>query len=65
MLGIGGGGFWGWWDEFGVADLDLVAYLERALDALDDEDSVLRCELLARLAVEGYFAMSARTPARS
>jgi DNA-binding SARP family transcriptional activator/tetratricopeptide (TPR) repeat protein len=58
VLGIGGGGFWGWWDEFGVADLDLVAYLERALDALDDDDSVLRCELLARLAVEGYFASS-------
>ena len=55
VLGIGGGGFWGWWDEFGVADLDLVAYLERALETLDDEDSVLRCELLARLAVEGYF----------
>ena len=30
VLGIGGGGFWGWWDEFGVADLDLLAYLERA-----------------------------------
>ena len=58
VLGIGGGGFWGWWDEFGVADLDLVAYLERALEALDDEDSVLRCELFARLAVEGYFAFS-------
>ena len=62
VLGIGGGGFWGWWDEFGVADLDLVAYLERALEALeDDEDeegSVLRCELLARLAVEGYFAFT-------
>jgi DNA-binding SARP family transcriptional activator len=56
VLGIGGGGFWGWWDEFGVTDVDLVAYLERALDALDDEDSVLRCELIARLAVEGYFA---------
>ena len=24
VLGIGGGGFWGWWDEFGVADLDLA-----------------------------------------
>ena len=58
VLGIGGGGFWGWWDEFGVADLDLLAYLERALEALDDEDSVLRCELLARLAVEGYFTTS-------
>jgi DNA-binding SARP family transcriptional activator len=58
VLGIGGGGFWGWWDEFGVTDADLVAYLERALDTLDDEDSVLRCELLARLAVEGYFATS-------
>jgi DNA-binding SARP family transcriptional activator len=57
VLGIGGGGFWGWWDEFGVADVDLLAYLERALDALEDEDSVLRCELLARLAVEGYFTM--------
>jgi tetratricopeptide (TPR) repeat protein len=55
VLGIGGGGFWGWWDEFGVADLDLLAYLERALEALDEEDSVLRCELLARFAVEGYF----------
>ncbi len=62
VLGIGGGGFWGWWDEFGVADLDLVAYLERALEALEDDDdeegSVLRCELLARLAVEGYFAFT-------
>jgi DNA-binding SARP family transcriptional activator len=58
VLGIGGGGFWGWWDEFGVTDIDLVAYLERALDALDDDDSVLRCELLARLAVEGYFNFS-------
>jgi tetratricopeptide (TPR) repeat protein len=58
VLGIGGGGFWGWWDEFGVTDVDLVAYLERALEALDDEDSVLRCELLARLAVEGYFNFS-------
>ena len=29
VLGIGGGGFWGWWDEFGVADLDL-ARLPRA-----------------------------------
>ena len=38
VLGIGGGGFWGWWDEFGVADLDLVAYLERALEALEDDD---------------------------
>ena len=35
-----------------------LAYLERALEALDDEDSVLRCELLARLAVEGYFTTS-------
>jgi DNA-binding SARP family transcriptional activator/tetratricopeptide (TPR) repeat protein len=57
VLGIGGGSFWGWWDEFGVTDTDLVAYLERALDSLDKEDSVLRCELIARLAVEGYFAM--------
>ena len=64
VLGIGGGGFWGWWDEFGVADLDLLAYLERALEALDDEDSVLRCELLARLAVEGYFATSRGAPPR-
>ena len=38
--------------------LDLVAYLERALDTLEDDDSVLRCELLARLSVEGYFAFS-------
>jgi DNA-binding SARP family transcriptional activator len=55
VLGIGGGSFWGWWDEFGVADEDLVGYLERALAALGDEDSVLRCELLSRLAVESYF----------
>ena len=57
VLGICGGSFWGWWDEFCVTDTDLVAYLERALDSLDKEDSVLRCELIARLAVEGYFAM--------
>lgn len=57
VLGIGGGSFWGWWDEFGVTDTDLVAYLERALDLLDEGDSVVRCELLARLAVEGYFSM--------
>lgn len=58
VLGIGGGSFWGWWDEFGVTDTDLVSYLERALELLDDEDSVLRCELLARLAIEGYFSMT-------
>jgi DNA-binding SARP family transcriptional activator len=54
VLGIGGGSFWGWWDEFGVADEDLVQYLERALEKLGDDDSVLRCELLARLAIESY-----------
>jgi len=54
VLGIGGGSFWGWWDEFGVPDVDLVSYLERALAALDPDDSVLRCELLARLAIESY-----------
>ncbi|MGQ0826420.1 MAG: BTAD domain-containing putative transcriptional regulator [Actinomycetota bacterium] len=58
VLAIGGGSFWGYWDEVGVTDGDLVAYLERALEELDDDDSVLRSELLARLSIEGYFAMT-------
>jgi DNA-binding SARP family transcriptional activator/tetratricopeptide (TPR) repeat protein len=59
VLAIGGGSFWGYWDEIGVTDTDLVAYLERALEALegDEEEEVLRCELLSRLAIEGYFSM--------
>jgi DNA-binding SARP family transcriptional activator len=57
VLAIGGGSYWGYWDDFGVTDVELVAYLEHALEALDEEDSVLRSELLARLAIEGYFSM--------
>ena len=44
----------------GIAIIDLdepaIALLEEALDALGDDDPVLRSELLARLAVELYYA---------
>lgn len=41
-----------------IIDLDLerIALLEEALDALGDADDVLRSQLLARLAVELYYA---------
>lgn len=55
VLGHGGGGFWGWWVDFGVTDHALIAHLEEALVRLGPEDSWLRCELLGRLAVELYF----------
>ena len=55
VLGFGGGTFWDWWQEFGVADNDLIGHLEHALEQLPPGDSVLRCELLSRLAVELYF----------
>jgi DNA-binding SARP family transcriptional activator/tetratricopeptide (TPR) repeat protein len=56
VLGHGGGAFWGWWEEFGVTDTGLIAQLEEAIEALGDDDSWLRCELLGRLAVELYFS---------
>ncbi|HEX5616508.1 MAG TPA: BTAD domain-containing putative transcriptional regulator [Acidimicrobiia bacterium] len=55
VLGFGGGTFWDWWQEFGVSDTDLIQQLEHALELLEPGDSVLRCELLSRLAVELYF----------
>jgi tetratricopeptide (TPR) repeat protein len=43
----------------GVVDRELAGLLEAALHALGDQDSALRAQLLARLAVELYFSDSA------
>ncbi|MBV8979597.1 MAG: AAA family ATPase [Acidimicrobiia bacterium] len=49
-LGLGGTGF------VDHLDPELVGLLEEALTALGDDDSVLRARLLARLAIEQYYA---------
>jgi tetratricopeptide (TPR) repeat protein len=46
----------GFFSRAGSADAERIAVLDRALDAIGREPSALRAQLLARLAVETYFA---------
>lgn len=59
VLGYGGG-----WFESGFVDETMVALLEEALGELDEEDSVLRLELLSRLAKALYYSEDPRDEAR-
>ncbi len=56
LLGRAALGFAGPWSMLGRADEERVAVLEEALEALGAEDRPLRARLLARLALELYYA---------
>jgi tetratricopeptide (TPR) repeat protein len=55
-LGFGGAGVTGIWVTVGMIDEELVALLDRALEALGGEDSPWRARILGRLATELYFS---------
>jgi hypothetical protein len=54
-IAFGGGAWWGWWSDVGIADTDAVAVYEEALDRLGPAPSAQRVEVLGRLAVELHF----------
>jgi len=56
LLGRAALGFAGRWSQLGRVEDDVAALLQEALAALGDEDSPLRARLLARLALELYYA---------
>ena len=56
LLGRAALGYAGRWSQLGRVEEDVAALLQEALDALGDEDSPLRARLLARLALELYYA---------
>jgi DNA-binding SARP family transcriptional activator len=56
LLGRAALGFAGRWSVLGRVDEERLGLLEEALAALGDEDSPLRARLLARLALELYYA---------
>jgi DNA-binding SARP family transcriptional activator len=56
LLGRAALGYAGRWSQLGRVEEDVAALLQEALGALGDEDSPLRARLLARLALELYYA---------
>jgi DNA-binding SARP family transcriptional activator len=56
LLGRAALGYAGRWSQLGRVEEDVAALLQDALAALGDEDSPLRARLLARLALELYYA---------
>jgi DNA-binding SARP family transcriptional activator len=56
LLGRAALGYAGRWSQLGRVEQDVAALLQEALGELGDEDSALRARLLARLALELYYA---------
>ena len=56
LLGRAALGYAGRWSQLGRVEEDVAALLQEALGALGAEDSPLRARLLARLALELYYA---------
>jgi DNA-binding SARP family transcriptional activator len=56
LLGRAALGYAGRWSQLGRVEEDVAALLQEALGALGEEDSPLRARLLARLALELYYA---------
>ncbi len=56
LLGRAALGYAGRWSQLGRVEEDVAALLQEALGALGGEDSPLRARLLARLALELYYA---------
>ena len=56
LLGRAALGYAGRWSQLGRVEDDVAELLQEALDALGGEDSPLRARLLARLALELYYA---------
>jgi DNA-binding SARP family transcriptional activator len=56
LLGRAALGYAGRWSQLGRVEEDVAALLQEALGALGDEDTPLRARLLARLALELYYA---------
>jgi DNA-binding SARP family transcriptional activator len=56
LLGRAALGYAGRWSQLGRVEEDVEALLQEALGALGEEDSPLRARLLARLALELYYA---------